>query len=122
MSPELDLYVAYLLNCPLHLTEESLELNHVRKLRVNIPVLEVVALNKFLNDALVAEYGELLLQARLLLLSHVQLDKRGMDVPHHLELVECEGNVDAWAVHEFDQRVLIELHDEMLQENLILVG
>ena len=82
----------------------------------------MVALNKFLNDALVAEYGELLLQARLLLLSHVQLNKRGMDVPHHLELVECEGNVDTWTVHEFDQRVLIELHDEMLQENLILVG
>lgn len=121
MGPELDLYIANLLNRPLHLAEESLKLNHVRKLRVDIPVLEVVALNKFLNNALVAEYGELLLQARLLLLSHVQLDKGGMDVPHHLELVEREGNVDAWTVHEFDQRVLIEPHDEMLQENLILV-
>ena len=82
----------------------------------------MVALNIFFNNTLIAEYGELLLQTRFLLLSHVQLDKRGMDVPHHLELVECEGNVDTWTVHEFDQRVLIELHDEMLQENLILVG
>ena len=79
-------------------------------------------MNVIFEDVFVAEYGELLLQTRLLLLSHVQLDKRGMDVPHHLELVECEGNVDAWAIHEFDQRVLIEPHDEMLQENLILVG
>ena len=75
MSPELDLYVAHLLNRPLHLTKESLELNHARELRVDIPVLEMVALYKFLNNALVAEYGELLLQTRLLLLSHVQLDK-----------------------------------------------
>ena len=75
MSPELDLYVAHLLDCPLHLTKESLELNHARKLRVDIFVLEMVALYKFLNNALVAEYGELLLQTRLLLLSHVQLDK-----------------------------------------------
>ena len=81
----------------------------------------MVPLNKFLTDALIAEYSELLLQARLLLLSYVQLNKRGMDVPHHLELVECEGNVDARTVHEFHQRFLIELHDEMLQENFILV-
>jgi hypothetical protein len=44
-----------------------------------------------------------------------------MDVPHHLELVECEGNVDAWTIHEFNQRVLIESHNEVLHENLILV-
>lgn len=81
----------------------------------------MVALNKFLNDALVAEYRELLLQARLLLLGYVQLNEGGMDVPHHFELVEREGNVDARTVHEFDQRVFIEPHDEVLQENLILV-
>lgn len=44
-----------------------------------------------------------------------------MDVPHHLELVECESNVDARTVHEFDQRVLIEPHYEVLQEDLVLV-
>jgi hypothetical protein len=44
-----------------------------------------------------------------------------MDIPHHLELVECKGNVDARTIHEFDQRVLIQPHDEVLQENLILV-
>jgi hypothetical protein len=74
----------------------------------------VVALNIFLNDALVAEYRELLLQTRLLLLGYVQLNEGGMDVPHHFELVECESNVDARTVHEFDQRVLIEPHDEVL--------
>ena len=81
----------------------------------------MVALNIFLNDALVAEYRELLLQARLLLLGYVQLNEGGMDVPHHLELVECESNVDARTIHEFYQRVLIESHDEVLQENFILV-
>ena len=39
VCPELDLYVADFFNRPLHLSEESLELNHVRKLRVDILVL-----------------------------------------------------------------------------------
>lgn len=39
VGPELDLYVAHLLNRPLHLSEESLELNHIRKLRIDILVL-----------------------------------------------------------------------------------
>jgi hypothetical protein len=39
VRPELDLYVAHLLNRPLHLPEESFEFNHVRKLRIDILVL-----------------------------------------------------------------------------------
>ena len=65
-------------------------------------VLEMISLDVLLDDALVSEDSELLLQARLLFLSDVKLNKRGMNVPHHFELVKRECYVDAWAIHKFD--------------------
>ena len=73
MSPELNLQVGDQLNALLHFSVKSLKLDDVRQLGVNLAVIQVVLLDMVLNDVLVAEYSELLLKGRLLLLGYVQL-------------------------------------------------
>lgn len=62
MGPELGLEVADLLDALLHLSESALELNDVRKFRVDIFVVKVILVNKVFNDPLVPNDGKLLLQ------------------------------------------------------------
>jgi hypothetical protein len=44
-----------------------------------------------------------------------------VDVIHDLEEVEAEADMDARAVDEFVEGVIIQLFDEMTEENLILM-
>ncbi len=61
-------------------------------------VVNVVLLDQFLDDVLVPKDRELLLYRRLLLLSYVEFNNRGMNVLHHLVLIEGESDVNAGAV------------------------
>jgi hypothetical protein len=119
MGPKLDLEVAHFLDGALHFTEEAFEFYDIGELGIHVLVVDVVLLNVLLNDVLVAEYSELLLERGLFLLCDVELDKRGMDVFHNLEKVEGEGDVDAGAVDELVQGVLIEALDEVVEEDLV---
>lgn len=73
MSPELNLQVGDHFNALLHFPENSLKLDDVRQLGVDLSVIQVVLLDMILNDVLVSEYSKLLLKGRLFLLSYVQL-------------------------------------------------
>ena len=84
-------------------------------------MLKVILLYKFLNNALVTEYSELLLKARLLFLCDIKLYQRGVNVSHHFKLVERECNMNARAIYELYQRLFIEFHNKMFQKDLVLV-
>jgi hypothetical protein len=66
-------------------------------------VVHVVLLDVLLNDVLITEYGELLLQGGFLLLSDVKFNEGRVDVFHHFEQIEGEGDVNGWTVDEFVQ-------------------
>lgn len=44
-----------------------------------------------------------------------------MNILHYLEQVECEPNMDPWAVYELVKCVIVELLNKMAQKNVILV-
>jgi hypothetical protein len=44
-----------------------------------------------------------------------------MNVLHYLEQIECEANMDPWAVYELVKRVIVEFLYEMAQKDVILV-
>lgn len=44
-----------------------------------------------------------------------------MNILHYLEQVECEANMDPWAVYELVKCVIVELLNKMAQKNVILV-
>ena len=121
MSPKLYLYVANLLHGSVHLTEEALEFDHIGELRVDVFVIEVILLDELFDDVFVPKNGKLLLQRRLLLLGYVELDDRSVNVLHDLVLIERECDVNAGAVYELVQRLLIQSHYEVLEKNLVLV-
>jgi len=73
VSPELNLQVGDQLNALLHFSKNSLKLDDVRQLGVDLSVIQVVLLDMILNHVLVSEYSKLLLKGRLFLLSYVQL-------------------------------------------------
>ena len=61
MCPELNLEVGNLFNRLLHVGKQSLELNHVGKLRVYLFVIYVVLHDEILDDVFVSEDCKLLL-------------------------------------------------------------
>ena len=121
MCPELNLQVGDLLNRFLHLGKQSLEFDHISKLRVDFFVIEVVLHDVILNDVFVSEDGKLLLQRRLLLLCNVQLKQTRMNVVHDLKEIERVADMNAWAVHKLVQSIVIELLNEMAQKDIILM-
>jgi len=44
-----------------------------------------------------------------------------VDVVHHFEKEEGEGDVDVWRVYEFIERIVIELLHEMVEKDFITV-
>ena len=61
MGPEFNLEIAYFLDRSLHLTKETLELDHIRKFWVYMFVVLMILLDVLLYDVFVPKYGELLL-------------------------------------------------------------
>ena len=44
-----------------------------------------------------------------------------MNVLHNLEQVECEANMDPWAIYELVKCIIVELLNKMAQKDVILV-
>ena len=63
-------------------------------------VINMILLYKLFYYIFVSKDGELLLNRRLLFLGYVQLDDGGVDVFHHIVLLERESNVNARTVDE----------------------
>jgi hypothetical protein len=44
-----------------------------------------------------------------------------MNVLHNLEQIECEANMDPWAVYELVKCVIVEFLNKVAQKDVILV-
>jgi hypothetical protein len=94
VSPELDLEVRHDFDRFRHILIESLKLDDIGQLWIDLFMFQVLGLNKVLDDLLVAKDGKLLLERGLLFEGYIKFEKRLMDVVHDFEKVERECDVD----------------------------
>jgi hypothetical protein len=70
-------------------------------------MIDVILLNKLLNDVLIPENCKLLLKRWLFLLCNSKFNNGGMNILHHLVLIEGKSNMNAWAIDELIQGFFI---------------